>query len=104
MRGGRSPSPARCSMPDAFVRTYPAALDALLRSPGSNVAKQLARFGTQVETQAKQTAPARPERRHGQPPRVDRVARRGARGGRALRRLRRVLRALPRAGLDDADW
>jgi hypothetical protein len=47
-------------MPDAFVRTYPAALDALLRSPGSNVAKQLARFGTQVETQAKQNASGRP--------------------------------------------
>lgn len=47
-------------MADFSVTTYPAALDSLLRSPGSNVAKELARFGVQVESAAKQNASGRP--------------------------------------------
>jgi hypothetical protein len=42
------------------VTTYPAALQALLRSPDSNVAKSLAQFGTRVESQAKENASHRP--------------------------------------------
>ncbi len=42
------------------VTTYPAALHALLASPDSNVAKQLAKFGAQVESVAKDNASHRP--------------------------------------------
>ena len=44
----------------ATVRTYPGAIDSLLKSPGSDVAKELSRFGTRVETQAKINASGRP--------------------------------------------
>jgi hypothetical protein len=47
-------------MASAQVTTYPGALNALLRSPGSNVAKELAKFGSKVESQAKQNASGRP--------------------------------------------
>lgn len=47
-------------MADFFIRTYPAALHSLLKSPDSQVAKALGRFGVQVESQAKINASGRP--------------------------------------------
>lgn len=37
----------------ARVRTYPGAVDKLLKTPGSDVARELGKFGTKVESRAK---------------------------------------------------
>lgn len=42
------------------VTTFPGAVDRLLRSPDSNVAKELAKFGVRVESAAKTAASGRP--------------------------------------------
>lgn len=47
-------------MADFSVKTFPAAVHRLLQTPGSNVAKELAKFGVRVETQAKANASGRP--------------------------------------------
>jgi hypothetical protein len=44
----------------AQVTTFPGALEALLHSPTSNIAKELAKFGSKVESQAKVNASGRP--------------------------------------------
>jgi hypothetical protein len=42
------------------VRTFPGALHTLLASPSSDVARELAKFGAKVESQAKMNASGRP--------------------------------------------
>jgi len=44
----------------AHVRTYPGALNALLKSPSSDVARELSRFGTRVESRAKRSVTGPP--------------------------------------------
>jgi hypothetical protein len=44
----------------AQVTTYPGALESLLHSPTSEIAKELAKFGSKVESQAKINASGRP--------------------------------------------
>lgn len=47
-------------MASTQVTTYPGAVDRLLKSPGSNVARELAKFGARVESRAKMNATHRP--------------------------------------------
>ena len=65
-------------MASGRVVTFPGALNRLLKSPTSNVAKELGKFGVQVESRAKINAkrPARSKRANRTAARVDRVAHR----------------------------